>query len=125
MSKHSQILVSSLIIIGLFIFAGCGSKNDPVGSGNGGNGSGENITYTSQIQALLEANCTSCHSSMLSGNARNGAPPNVNHDTYEAAVAAAPRANIRIQAGTMPPGGGLSQADRDLYQHWVDEGLQR
>jgi len=33
--------------------------------------------------------------------------------------------NAYIQAGQMPPDGGLSAADRKLFQDWLDDGKLR
>ncbi len=105
-------------------FAGCGGDNSPVNPGNGnGNGNGEEITYTSDIQPILAANCTRCHSTTLTGAARNGAPVDVNWNTYAAAVQAAPRGLLRMQAGTMPPTGNrVPAADITKFQQWIQAG---
>jgi hypothetical protein len=81
------------------------------------------ITYCAKIKPLLDGYCVGCHSSALSGAARNGAPVGVDLDTYSGAVANATRSNIRIQANTMPPGGGMTTGQQTLFQGWVDGGL--
>jgi uncharacterized membrane protein len=100
----------------------CGTKSDPVG-GSPADGLPDTVTYTQHIRPLLEANCTGCHASTLQGANRNGAPTGVDFDTYANAVQSAERGNARIQAGSMPPSGGLSPDDKVLFQEWVDQGL--
>jgi mono/diheme cytochrome c family protein len=81
-------------------------------------------TYTKNIlPQIFQPNCLVCHSSILeSGSARNFAPVSVNFDTYTDAVTSSQRANQRVQAGTMPPSGGLSQSEMDLFGKWLDAG---
>jgi hypothetical protein len=100
----------------------CGTKNDPVGS-LPGDGLPETVTYTEHIRPLLEDNCTGCHASTLQGADRNGAPTGIDFDTYANATQWAEQGNARIQAGSMPPSGGLTSNDRALFQKWVDQGL--
>jgi mono/diheme cytochrome c family protein len=89
---------------------------------------GDAVRYTTDmLPQVFTPACNSCHASSLSGGARNGAPSSVNWDTYAAAsVGNQPnRGNIRSQAGTMPPAGSglsLSQAQKDLFQQWIDAG---
>jgi len=120
-----MIVLSRLGLVAAALFViGCSDKDDPVSStgGNGGNPQ-DTVTYTADIKTVLDSRCISCHASSLQGAARNGAPAGVNFDTYNAAVASGNRANVRIQAGTMPPAGGIPQSERDLFQQWIDQGL--
>jgi len=106
----------------LFMIAfNCGDKADPFRSVDD---PGFKVTYTDQIKVILDNNCVLCHDSEKQGAERNGAPLDVNLDTYENAVAVAERANIQIQAGTMPPTGGLPTELRALFQQWIDQGLE-
>ena len=100
----------------------CGDKMDPIQGPVDTGGIGM-TTYTTDIQPILSQNCIRCHSSGNSGTARNGAPSGVNFDTYALAVASSQRANVRIQAGSMPPGGGIPQSQRNLFQAWLGSGL--
>ena len=99
---------------------GCGEKIDPVLGDfvpvDGG------ATYGEAIKPLLDRHCIGCHASYRSGPNRSGAPINVNYDTYEEAAASASAGNTRVQAGSMPPSGPLSRAERELFQQWVDDG---
>ena len=100
----------------------CGTKNDPVGGSTADN-LPDTVTYAEHIRPLLETTCTGCHASAREGADRNGAPTGVDFDTYANIALWAERANARIQAGSMPPSGGLDSDDRALFQKWVDQGL--
>jgi len=103
--------------------SGCGDKADPVRSPDGSDGSqSDSITYTLGIKEILDQHCIRCHSHIKTGAERNGAPPEVNFDTYESAVKSAQRANARIQAGTMPPDGGIAEEQHALFQKWIGKG---
>jgi len=102
----------------------CGDKKDAVqvsDSSDSGKPANSSISYTDDIKPLLEANCLRCHSENKMGGDRNGAKIGVNFDTYSLAVANAKRANTRIQNGSMPPGGGISAEERQLFQLWLEQ----
>lgn len=63
--------------------------------------------------------CTSCHATTLTGASRAGAPSDINYDNYDDAVADADRAQSEVEAGAMPPGGGLTSAERDQIVVWA------
>jgi uncharacterized membrane protein len=111
-----------IIMLMVFTVASCGEKQDPF---SGDSGVNEDVTYTKEIKPILDTNCTGCHASDKQGADRNGAPVGINFDTYADAKANATRANSRIQAGTMPPGGSaLSVEDKAFFQTWLDKGLK-
>ena len=119
-----------LITLAAITVLSCGDKADPVAvvppdDNTPGDGNAVTVSYTSDVKPVLELYCTGCHSSQLSGAARNGAPLSVNLDTYEASAANAERANLRIQSGSMPPGGSVPDADKAVFQLWVSEGAPR
>ncbi len=72
-------------------------------------------TYTAQIKALLDGNCTGCHSTASPSHG-------IALDTYATAKANASAANSAIQAGYMPTGGPLSTAQKAAFQAWVTAG---
>jgi uncharacterized membrane protein len=115
----------SAVVFGLaaLCLVACKEKRDPFTDG-GQQQLPDTVSYTDHIQPLLEGHCTGCHASYRQGADRNGAPVGIDLDTYSDAVASAERANARIQAGTMPPSGGLSDYERGLFQRWVDQGTQ-
>ena len=94
---------------------GCGNKYAAVAGNLAVDAGPCGVIYEGEIKALLDSNCTQCHGG---ANGRAG----VSLDSYDNAVLHADRANARIQAGTMPPGGGLSNSDAALFQAWVDGG---
>jgi hypothetical protein len=47
----------------------------------------------------------------------------INFNTYADAVSNASLASARVQAGIMPPTGGLPQSERDIIRQWLEQGL--
>lgn len=121
--NRAKNILSGLILICISLLLSCGEKINPVRNNDQGNGQIE-VTYSNQIKPIFDNNCIRCHATDLQGSARNGAPPNVNFNSYSNAINSAGLANSRIQAGTMPPDGGLPSDDRDLFQQWIDQGLK-
>ncbi|MEZ4449058.1 MAG: hypothetical protein R3B09_06200 [Nannocystaceae bacterium] len=66
--------------------------------------------------------CVGCHSSKLSGAGRSGAPSDFNYDSHEAALFDPFETAEVVVEGEMPPGGGLSAADRELINTWAQCG---
>jgi uncharacterized membrane protein len=116
-----MIISSGVTALIIAVFSGCGDKADPIRSGED---PGMRVTYTNKIKAILDNNCILCHDSEKQGAERNGAPLDVNLDTYENVIDVAERANTQIQAGNMPPTGGLPDNLRDLFQQWIDQGRE-
>jgi uncharacterized membrane protein len=107
----------------MFISCGCDEKMDPV-QGNGDlDPIDEQVTYTTDIKPILDRSCIGCHATTVSGADREGAPIGVDYDTYELAKATATEANDRIQAGTMPVAAPLADEEKNLFDHWVKQGL--
>lgn len=83
------------------------------------------ITYTSNIQSILNSNCTGCHSDPT----KNGAPfPLTNYDQVLVRMQSGQLLNaISKQAGesrAMPPSGRLPQTTINLVEQWVEDGLE-
>lgn len=72
---------------------------------------GDEPTYDDKIKALLEKNCTSCHKA---GKTK----PDLS--TRSAAKKAAESSLEKIEDGSMPPKGELSDKDKKLFKAWVD-----
>ena len=123
MSSCRQVTLA-FVLGACVIWIGCGDKIDPIQTFESVlDPSEDQITYTSEIQALLETHCLLCHTTSNQGAERNGAPINVNFDTYGDIVIWMSEASLRIQSGTMPPTGGIPQDDRMLFQRWIDDGF--
>lgn len=80
-------------------------------------------TWATTGQPLMLTWCTGCHSSQKTGEARHGAPDTVNLDSLAGFRASAERSLARMEAGTMPAGGGLSVQELRQIRAWVDCGL--
>jgi len=65
------------------------------------------------------AKCTSCHSSTLTGAARANAPVGINYDNYAEAKANAAKGMDEVFEGSMPPGGGMSEAEKTQIYNWA------
>lgn len=68
-------------------------------------------TYTDQIQRMMQLHCVSCH------NVNNALRANL--DSEAETITNATIANMRIQDGSMPPGGALSPSDMRIFANWV------
>ncbi len=82
-----------------------------------------NMTYTANVQPILQANCYSCH-----GN--GGASGGINLDTYENVKIVAANGEligtITHAAGhsPMPKGGSkLSDCDINIIKDWINRGM--
>jgi hypothetical protein len=75
------------------------------------------VSYSKDIQPFLNKNCTSCHGS-------SSPTAGIDLSTYTKVKSNATRANSAIQGGAMPPGGGISAADKQMFQSWVSQGAQ-
>jgi len=73
------------------------------------------VTYTNDIKPLLDLKCVGCHGS-------SGAAAGVQLQDYTHAKANASLSLAAIKNNSMPPGGPLTQAQKDLFQAWVDAG---
>lgn len=117
------ILVSSAILL---LINACGDKVDAVqesadNSKNDTSISESAVSYSADIQPILESRCLGCHSENKQGADRNGARVGVDFDTYELAKENAVRANSRIQNGSMPPSGPIPEEEKQIFQMWIDQ----
>ena len=125
--RRSLTIVTATVLL-VWGLANCGTKQDPVQVGDGGeqvgaaDGGDKQATWTGSVKPLIDRSCANCHASTVQGGARNGAPTGVNLGTYDEVFKHRSRVNARIQAGTMPPSGGMDGKDRALIQSWVDQG---
>ncbi|MBO9584877.1 MAG: cytochrome c [Flavobacterium sp.] len=105
----------------------CSSGDDnstsppPTSPPTGGGSTVTNPTYTANIKSIIDANCTSCHGP-------GGSKSDVPFTTYAQVSANASNIKVRIEkpAGDplkMPKGGSLSQANIDLINKWITDGM--
>ena len=73
------------------------------------------VSFKTQIEPLLKANCTSCHGATVQNMS-------VRVDTYANVKASLSDVTDLLVNGGMPPSGPLSDADIQLFQAWVDQG---
>ena len=80
----------------------------------------DRITYATVAEPFLRNYCTGCHASKLETGNRFGAPASVNLDTYADAKQWAVRSYVRaVHFQTMPPSGGISDAERLRFKQWA------
>ncbi|HEV8248062.1 MAG TPA: hypothetical protein VGP93_19945, partial [Polyangiaceae bacterium] len=81
-------------------------------------------TYENFAGPFLLNWCVGCHSSSLPEGKRQMAPLGVNFDTLGGVRAHADLMRSRVvDLQSMPPVGGPSQADRELFGQWIDCGM--
>ena len=73
------------------------------------------VTYTNDIKAILDPKCVGCHSG-------SSAYAGIQLQDYAHAKANASISLSVIKNGSMPPAGALPQAQKDLFQAWVNAG---
>lgn len=115
------VVLSSMLCCFILVL-GCGEKEDPYQTPDNQDII-DLVTYEMDIAPLLEEHCLRCHSITRQGADRNGAPVNLNYDRFQDAVMWSGLMNQRVQSGTMPPDGALSDDERALFQEWIDDGL--
>jgi uncharacterized membrane protein len=79
------------------------------------------LTYDNFGEGFMTQYCQTCHSSELMGEDRHDAPSSVHFDS-EAEVAAQVAQILGVATGPspiMPPGGGVSDLDREKLEIWL------
>lgn len=112
--------------LSIALLAGCyAAAADGTGAGGGG-GSGNATTggtagdgLPCDVQKVLSDNCWSCHGVTPSQSAPNSLV------TYDQVAQFADEAIARMRAGSMPPGGGMADADIATIENWVKSGKQK
>lgn len=82
---------------------------------------GENllVTYDKDVAPLIASRCFRCHNDPTA----NGAPRSTTWVNFSIVSANAAGINARVANGTMPPSGGLAQAERDIIAQWIADGM--
>ena len=77
-------------------------------------------SYEYEGHALIRTYCTSCHSQHLQGEKRYGTPPGIDFDTLEGIRQWSTSSAHRVfDLKDMPPGGGMSDQDREILASWL------
>ena len=77
------------------------------------------ITYDKDVAPLIASRCFRCHNDPTAF----GAPPSATWVNFSIVSANAAGINARVANGTMPPSGGLAQAERDIIAQWIADGM--
>lgn len=79
------------------------------------------LTWESFGHAFTSQYCAGCHSSTIPPEHRNEAPEVVNLDTYAGVLrwVDAIEVTAAMEPPSMPPGGGPTEAERELLREWL------
>lgn len=121
MKKIKLICAALVLAFAVLSCSSGGDDSDPVVTPPPGGGGVTNPTYAANIKSIIDGNCVSCH---RPGGENSGVPL----QTYDQVKAKASLIQIRIAkpAGdpqVMPKGGKLSQANIDLINKWIANGM--
>lgn len=107
----------SLVLVAALAFSACGGSDSSGGGGGGGSGGGAGgggggggsvscgaDTWTNYAKTWFEGNCAGCHSTEFG--------------TYAAVKGSHVPISSRISSGNMPPGGGLSDGEKQRISGW-------
>lgn len=93
-----------LLAIVLLACAGPGEESEP-----------KSVSYAAHAAPTLRTHCTACHGAL---RAEGG----LRLDSASVASQAGSRALVRMEEGSMPPGGGVSSAEIQAFSDWLDAG---
>lgn len=68
---------------------------------------------------LVTSKCVTCHGSMVMGASRGGAPADANYDVAATVKASALDMYGRILDGSMPPGGTLTETEKESIRVYL------
>ena len=109
-TKPSSLLAAPLLLAAA-VLAACGSSAPTVDC------SATPPKGYAQLTDVM-AQCTGCHGA-------TGARDGVRFDTYDEAVKNASRGADEIASGSMPPGGGMSDAQKEAFYAWAQCGTPK
>ncbi len=138
-SHRTNFFLSSMLTLGLVVSVACGDSEsgetdeDSHGETEDEDSHGETEAGHDEIpevdcdavqvkgyaEMTIWDSCTGCHSSALMGDDRANAPVGVDFDSFASAMMDAEHAAGEVAAGAMPPGGGLSDAEKDELYAWA------
>ncbi len=131
--RRKNLLLSLLLMLGLAVSVACGDSGSGETDGEDSHGESDGddghdsypevdcdaVEVKGYSEMTIWDSCTGCHSSGLMGADRSDAPVGVDFDTFEAAMAEIEHAASDVAAGAMPPGGGLSDAEKNELYVWA------
>ena len=82
------------------------------------------LSYANFGKGFIDIHCVGCHAEDLPEGHRVGAPIGVDLNTYDHVLTWADRIEARATRAfsdtiTMPPGGGPTDSELDLFEEWV------
>jgi mono/diheme cytochrome c family protein len=92
-------------------------SNTPDTSPGKSDASSAPVSYKTQIQPLMTANCVSCHGPKIQSSG-------IRVDTYANLSSNLVDVTDVLVNGAMPMSGALPDADRQMFQDWVDQGAK-
>lgn len=107
----------------LFGAAGCSNDEEPLLSPAPNEDCAAGATYENFARPFLLDWCIGCHSSTLPEERRQKAPLASNFDTAAGIEAYGSKMLAYTKARTMPPAGGPKDADRALFEQWIECGM--
>ncbi len=85
---------------------------------------GSEMTWNGVGQGFLLSYCTACHAETVQGGLRYGAPEGIDFDSLTSTRTWDERIRVRtVETQDMPPAGGPSDTERELFAAWLDCGL--
>lgn len=112
-NKDADVLESNRCPVPVDEPAGDDGAGDDAGADDGATDGGATLVGYDQVKDFVNGTCATAGCHVVGATS-----PDLSD--FAKAKAGGVRSNVRIQANTMPPGGGLSPEDQALFQKWVD-----
>ena len=114
-------------LLPLLLGLGCGRDDvtpprDDVGDDSAPAEACDGLTWSNDGLPEMLTWCASCHSSLIQPEDRAGAPIGVDLESVAGVRAHLDRVILRIEAGDMPPAGGVPEAKRARLLQWLNCG---
>jgi hypothetical protein len=111
-------------ILLLVLIGGCGRDDDAPTKDDAAEDSArpeacDRLTWAHDGLPEMMTWCAACHSSLLPPEDRAGAPIGVDLESVAGVRSHLDRVILRIEAGDMPPAGGVPEADRARLLEWL------
>lgn len=88
----------------------------------------QSVSWSEQVEPLVQAKCNYCHNEGKTGAEREGAPDGIDYTSYDVAVESATAALRRMRLGDMPPNceecpSVPNAEETNLFCNWVEQGF--